>query len=384
VALARLGAAIVTAAAQGGERAVNEQRRPPGSASRRRFLKIAGAAAASAALTARSAPARSIRHVRNDVLLGAETQIQLYHPDAQAAHAAIAQCLDEVRRLEAIFTLEQPASALSQLNRDGRLAEPPAELVTLLEKAAGFSRATSGAFDVTVQPLWELFARHFADNRADVNGPAAGEIESALSRVGYQQVQVSPRRIVLGRHGAAITLNGIAQGYITDRIAEMLRAQGFEHVLVNMGEMRALRGHADGTPWRIGIADPDRPWHSFLALPLVGRAIATSGGYGTPFDASGRHHHLFDPRRGDSANYYRSVSVLAPDATTADALSTGLSALPPKAALAVLDAYPDVGALFLRNEGGVMKTGAVAARSPGRREALAGSGAFGSNAAKGP
>jgi thiamine biosynthesis lipoprotein len=117
-------------------------------------------------------------------------------------------------------------------------------------------------------------------------------------------------------------------------------------VLVNMGEMRALQGHADGTPWRIGIADPDRPWHSFRTLPLVGRAIATSGGYGTVFDAGGRHHHLFDPRSGDSANYYRSVSVIAPDATTADALSTGLSALPLQAALAVVDAHPDIGALF--------------------------------------
>ena len=343
---------------------MSKQRRAPGSASRRRFLKISAAVAGGAAFPARSAPARPMRHVQHDVLLGADVELQLYHPDAQAACAAIAGCFAEVRRLESIFSLEQPASALSRLNRDGRLADPPPELVALLDQAVGVSRATSGAFDVTVQPLWELFARHFAAKRADVNGPAAGEIESALSRVGYQQVQVSRERIVLGRDGAALTLNGIAQGFITDRIAEMLRAQGFEHVLVNMGEMRALRGHADGTPWRVGVADPDRPWHSFLTLPLVGQAIATSGGYGTPFDASGRHHHLFDPRSGKSANYYRSVSVLAPDATTADALSTGLSALPPAAALAVLDAYPEVGALFLRNEGGVMRAGAVLARSP--------------------
>jgi thiamine biosynthesis lipoprotein len=331
----------------------------PDRATRRRFLKIAAAAAGSVALPTGRTMSPSMRHVQHDFLLGADTEIQLYHPDARAARAAIVRCFAEVRRLEAIFSLEQPASALSQLNRDGRLERPPAELVALLGRAVDFSGATSGAFDVTVQPLWELFARHFAANRADVNGPPVAQIEQVLSRVDYRQVQIGSERIELGREGAAITLNGIAQGFITDRVAEMLRALGFEHVLVNMGELRALRGHADGTPWRIGIADPDQPWRSLLTLPLVDRAIATSGGYGTAFDASGRHHHLFDPRSGGSANYFRSVSVAAPDATTADALSTALSALPPEAALAVVDACPDVGAVFLGNEGGVTQRGAV-------------------------
>jgi thiamine biosynthesis lipoprotein len=354
---------------------------------RRRFLKISAALAGGAAFPALSAPARGTRHVQHDVLLGADAEIQLYHPDPAAARAAMTGCIAEVRRLETIFSLEQAGSALSRLNREGELHNPPPELVALLDTAAGFSRATGGAFDVTVQPLWELFTRHFAASSADTKGPSADEIRGALSRVGYQHVDVSAERIALGRKGAAITLNGIAQGFITDRIAEQLRAQGFQHVLVNMGEMRALGGHADGTPWRVGVADPDRPWRSCLTLPLVGGAIATSGGYGTPFDASGRHHHLFDPRSGSSANFYRSVSVLAPDATTADALSTGLSAMPREAALAVLDAHPHVGALFLRNQGGVMRAGAVAApfraRSRGRCEAAAGAG-FGFNAARRP
>jgi thiamine biosynthesis lipoprotein len=154
-----------------------------------------------------------------------------------------------------------------------------------------------------------------------------------------------------------VTLNGIAQGFITDRVTEMLRDRGFEHVLVDMGEMRALGQHADGTPWRVGIADPDRPWHSGWTLPLRDRAIATSGGYGTPLDSTGRHHHLFDPRTGESANYYRSVSVIASDATTADALSTGLSALAPADALAVLSRYPDASARLLKTDGEVLRAG---------------------------
>jgi len=271
----------------------------------------------------------------------------------------MADCFAEVRRLESIFSLQQPRSALSRLNREGQLARPPRELAELLSIAAFYSRATAGAFDVTVQPLWALYAHHFAGAIADASGPRAAEIDAALARVDYRRVAVSRERIVLDAPGMAVTLNGIAQGFITDRVTEMLRSRGFGHVLVDMGEMRALGQHADGTPWRIGIADPHRPWRTLSTLSLRNQAIATSGGYGTPFDSTGRHHHLFDPRTGRSANYYRSVSVVAPDATTADALSTGVSALPPEAALAVLRTRSDVSALLTRVDGEVLRVGSI-------------------------
>ncbi len=336
---------------------MSRQRQQPRNNGRRRFLKVSAVAAAVGAFPALAAPSHSMRHTDQGVLLGADTEIQLYHPDAQTARAAIAACFAEVRRLEATFSLQEPASALSRLNRDGRLLEPPTELIVLLAKAGEYSRLTRGAFDVTVQPLWTLYARHFASATVDVAGPCRADIERALERVGYRHVEMSRECIALRRPGMSVTLNGIAQGFITDRVTEMLRAQGFEHVLVNMGEMRALGHHADGTPWQVGIADPDRPWRSRLTLPLRSQAIATSGGYGTPFDSSGRHHHLFDPRTGKSANHYRSVSVVAPDATTADALSTGLSALPPEAALRVVEDCPNVGALLLRPDGALIRAG---------------------------
>ncbi len=322
----------------------------PAKVSRRRFLQISAAAASGVALPGFGAESPR-RLVRRGVLLGAETEIQLYHRDTQAARATIDACLTEVRQLEAIFSLHQPGSALSSLNSAGRLTDPPTELVELLNIAARFSHATGGAFDVTVQPLWTLYARHFASGSADPEGPALPEIRRALARVDYREISVRDSVVAFTRPGMAVTLNGIAQGFITDRVAQMLRLRGFEHVLVNMGEMRALQGHPDGSSWRVGIADPAQPFRSLTTLPLREQAIATSGGYGTRFDAGGRHHHLFDPRTGTSANYYRSVSVIAPDATTADALSTGLSALSPEAARSVLEAYPQSSAIFIAADG---------------------------------
>jgi thiamine biosynthesis lipoprotein len=119
----------------------------------------------------------------------------------------------------------------------------------------------------------------------------------------------------------ALTLNGIAQGYITDRVADLLRSYGFDHVLINMGETRALGSKLDGVPWNIKINNTNE------VLPLADQAIATSGGYGTPFGATGQHHHLFSPGTGRSTSLWTSMSVIAPTATMADGLSTGLSAL---------------------------------------------------------
>lgn len=318
---------------------------------RRRFLKISAAAIGAAAIPALAAAPSAHRHVREGVLLGADTAIQLYHHDAAAARAAIDACFAEVARLEAIFSLHRPDSALSRLNSDARIDDAPRELARLLETAAAFSRASDGAFDVTVQPLWSLYSRHFAAADADPDGPPPHRIAQALARIDYREVRIVEDTIRFARPGMAVTLNGIAQGFITDCVTGMLRARGFDNVLVDMGEFRALGNLPDGAPWRVGIADPQQPWRPLAAVALRECAIATSGGYGTAFDASGRHHHLFDPRSGRSAHNYRSVSVIAPDATTADALSTALSMLAPEAAIAMLGKFAGSGALFIDADG---------------------------------
>ena len=139
---------------------------------------------------------------------------------------------------------------------------------------------------------------------------------------------VSEDRIALTRRGAAITLNGIAQGYATDRVVERLRSAGLSTTLVNMGEIRAIGARPEGTPWRVGLADPDRPGVLTETVDLVDRAVATSAGAGFRFDSKGRFTHLFDPATGRSPSLYSTVSVIAPTATEADALSTAFSLMP--------------------------------------------------------
>ncbi|KAA0684876.1 FAD:protein FMN transferase [Azospirillum brasilense] len=321
---------------------------------RRRFLGIAAVAAGLAllpgGLRAAGVPVRTWR----GVALGADSVIQLAHPDPAEADRLIALCLEEVARLERVFSLYRTDSALVRLNRDGVLDAPPADLVRLLSEAAAFSRRTDGAFDPTVQPLWQLYAGHFARPGADPAGPPAAVLRAARELVDHRKLRIEPGRVSFAGRGMAVTLNGIAQGYVTDRVSERLRAEGMTDVLVDLGEIRALGHHPSGRPWSVGLADPLVEGRNAGTLEIADRAVATSGGYGTPFDPAGRFTHLFDPATGGCAREWLAVTVLAPDATTADALSTALSVAPEARAAVLLDRFPGTAARLTRRDGSVL------------------------------
>jgi thiamine biosynthesis lipoprotein len=315
---------------------------------RRRFIRItaiaAGASLLPAIASARTSPAE-LRQWRG-VALGADASLQVFHPDPVIAERLIAASLDEVRRLERIFSLYRRDSALARLNREGRLDAPPTELVELLSMSGQFSRLTAGAFDVTVQPLWELYAKHFSAPDADPAGPSEEAIAATRALVGYDGVSVDPAVIQLERPGMKITLNGIAQGYATDRVADLLRAAGCEHTLVDMGEICAIGDHPAGRPWSVALRDPRDQSGSLGEVLLSNRSVATSSGLGTPFDATGRFNHIFDPSQGTCASRYLSVSVKTARATTADALSTAFSLMPMGSAARILGASGGGEALF--------------------------------------
>ncbi|MGG5810019.1 FAD:protein FMN transferase [Falsiroseomonas sp. CW058] len=286
-------------------------------------------------------------------VLGAVGSIALHHEDPARARRLLSDCVAEIARLEAVFSLWQPGSALAELNRSGVLAPPPPEMVRLLMQARRVSALTDGVFDVTVQPLWALHREYFAAHGPAAPGPSAEALAAALALVDARRMAVSPDRIALGRRGMAVTLNGIAQGFVTDAVVGLLRQGGVAHTLVDLGEARAVGAHPSGRPWRAALDDPGRPGLPWAELDLADRALATSGDAGFVFDAAGRFTHLLDPRTGTSPRRHRAVSVLAPDATLADALSTAFALMPEAAIARSLAALPGVEARLLRHDGSV-------------------------------
>jgi FAD:protein FMN transferase len=306
---------------------------------RRRCIAISAAAAGLELLPFASHARPHTELVQwHGIALGAIATLQIHHPDRATAQHLIARSLAEVRRLEAQFSLFREDSALVRLNRQGALAAPAAELVELLLECRRYSEITNGAFDATVQPLWNLYAGYFSRADADPNGPATDAIADSLARVGYRDVLISRDRIALARGGMQVTLNGIAQGYVTDRIVALLRGAGITRTLVDMGEPRCVGTHPDGRAWQVGIADPDRPDRVAETISIIDQAVATSGGYGFRFDPAGRFHHLFDPTTGRSAERYRSLTCIMPTATAADAFSTAFSTMTAEAIKAALKA----------------------------------------------
>jgi FAD:protein FMN transferase len=179
--------------------------------------------------------------------------------------------------------------------------------------------------------------------------------------VDFRNIDASRMRIAFARRGMGITLNSLAQGFITDAIADLLRNEGFESAVVDLGEFHTIGRHPDGHPWRIGIRDGRAGGFSIglsegdvaRTVELEDMALAVSGGYGTTFEPTGRFHHIFDPRSGASANALVDVAVIGRRATAANGLSTAICVAGEERAPALLAAWPGTRAIVTRLDGTV-------------------------------
>jgi FAD:protein FMN transferase len=326
---------------------------PTDGPTRRRFLRVVAAAAGLPLIiaTVRATAPKARLHTWHGEVLGALSELSLWHPDAAFAQRTILRVRHEIERFERIFSLYRRDSEISRLNEAGKLVKPSVELRTLVEESQRLGEVSRGAFDISVQPLWRLYEAHFwsgTDIQSDVVARAR---DVALTVVDFRQIDSGAAAIGFARAGMAITLNGIAQGYISDAIADMLRNEGFESAVVDLGEYRTIGSHPDGRPWRIGIRDASNAWSTDRVVELEDMALAVSGGYGTVFEASGHFHHIFDPRTGASANTLVDVAVIGPRATAADGLATAICVAGEALAPTVLAAYPHTRAILTRLNG---------------------------------
>ncbi|SPF81703.1 FAD:protein FMN transferase [Pseudoprimorskyibacter insulae] len=262
------------------------------SLTRRRFLSLFAAA------TALPGAAQAMPTTWTGRAFGAEVSISLRSGGPEVADH-IAQVVAEMRRIEALFSIYDAGSELSRLNRAGE-AIVSADMVTVLNTARQVYRATGGAFDPSVQPLWAA---------TSLGGDASG----AADLVGFDRVQIAGSHVSLGQ-GQALTLNGIAQGFAADRITALLRRLGYQQALVNMGEHSAIGG-----PYRLGLSDPEAGHLGHLSLTNASMATSSPGAM-----QIGSEGHILHPV---FAPQWATVTVEAPSAALADAASTALCLL---------------------------------------------------------
>jgi len=321
-----------------------------GTVGRRRLMILAAVLPLAAWRIQQHAEAAPLRW--QGLAMGAQASLVLHHGGNTAgAQTALTATLAELSRLEGMFSLFRADSVLSKLNRAGRVDNVPPEFVALLQTALDMAARSGGVFDPSIQPLWSLYFDHFVGG-GNTQPPAADQVTLARALVDWRGVRLTGSTVSLARPGMGLSLNGVAQGFITDCCSEVLRAHGFSHMLVDMGEPRAVAAKPDGSAWQIGLADPRDPNRAVHTLSVLDQAVATSGGYGTRLDAAGLYTHLINPHTGRTAPAFESVTVVAPTATQADVLSTALALIPRSdvaARLALLRTQPGCRAICVNN-----------------------------------
>lgn len=235
---------------------------------------------------------------------------------------AIAAAFDRMAEIDRDFNFVDSTSPVYRFNyRNEPLAEP--EQVALVERALAISRATDGAFDITVQPLVNLWG-FYTDHPAI---PGAEALDSVRAATGYQYIVADGGRITKIRPDIAIDLGGIAKGYSLQEAARVLRAAGVDSAVIDAGGDVLCLGRKAGENWKIGIRHPRRDG-MLGVLAAANLAVVTSGDYERFFEVDGvRYCHILDPRTGYPARGLVSVTVVARDPVEADAWATALFVL---------------------------------------------------------
>ncbi|MSR36007.1 MAG: FAD:protein FMN transferase [Gemmatimonadetes bacterium] len=279
--------------------------------------------------------------------LGTAVNVTVVHPDPAGAHRMVEAAFAEFERLENIFSRYRAGTAVSRLNRDGAITDAPAELIEVMTTALDYAKLTEGAFDVTVAPVLNLYVSRFA--HSDVP-PSDDEVAAALALVGWDGVQVTSSAIALARPGMAVTMDGIAKGFVVDHAVAVLMREGAERVIVEAGgDMGAAGAEAD--PWKVAIQDPHDLRGSLGVLQLRGEALASSGDYMQYFTPDRRLNHIIDPRTGRSPEHTSGTTIRASAAMHADALSTSVFVLGPIEGIALLDRIDGVEGMLVTKTG---------------------------------
>ncbi|MFP5263175.1 MAG: FAD:protein FMN transferase [Blastocatellia bacterium] len=283
------------------------------------------------------------------------TMLEIQMPSIDSNGRLFAALFDIARHHDEVFSTFKPDSPVSRFNRLGRRGAPfpaPAEMIELASLSQRFSGQTKGAFDVTVGPLVRLW-REAAIRK---QWPRVDEIRAARGRVGSSLLAVDSKAqaITALSDGVELDFNGIAKGYCVDKMAGALRGEGVARAFINFGEssIYALGNDPDGGPWGVAVRDPRRPARAQLMLRLSDMAISSSGSYEHSSRVAGRAvNHIIDPRTGMPARIARAVTVVAPNATVAEALSKPLTILPVAEGLGLLAGFPGAEAIIFYRSG---------------------------------
>jgi len=303
----------------------------------------------------RAQPPRLVRVYEARGAMGTYVAITVFAPSEALGRKAIEAAFARVEQVEQAASTYRPNSEVSRLA--AAAGGPPVPispcLANLLRRGMAVAEETGGAFDLTCGPLVLLWRKTWKRGRA----PSAAQLEAARALVDRRALVLSPdgKKARLLKLGMSLALGGIAKGYAVDQAVAAIRQAGVTSALVDAGgDIYALGSPPYRNKWLVGVRDPAHPDDILpKALAVADQAVATSGDYLQGVKVGGRiYSHILDPRTGRPVEKMTSVTVVAPDATTADAYATAASVLGPKKAIEFGERHPGIEIMVIHREDG--------------------------------
>lgn len=288
------------------------------------------------------------------------------------AEESITAVIAEIARIETILSRFLPDSDISRVNRSAGLRSEriSLEAYAVLSKAAAFSRACPGCFDVTIEPLVNLWQTA----RETASRPEAFDIQQVLPLVNYRDLILDPWEMTaeLRNAGQSIDLGGIGKGFAGDSILEVYKAFGIPSAYSNLGgNVVTLGAKPDGSPWHIGIQHPRQENRLIGSVAVINQSVVTSGDYQRFYtDQQGKRcHHILNPTTGYPAEAgLLSVSIVSENSLAADALSTAMFVAGMEKGLEFLRSFPQTGAILVRSDLNVYVTSGLKHRFQADRD----------------
>ena len=304
---------------------------------------------------------------REEAIMGTAIAVELWSDDRDAGESAIDAVMAEMHRIDQLMSPYKPVSELSIINRDAAQRPVPIcpEMFELIARSLRFSELSDGAFDITYAS-----AGHLYDYRERVK-PSDAALAKAVGAIGWKNLLLdrAQRTIRFAREGVRIDLGGFAKGHAVDHGAAILARLGIRHAIVTAGGDSHVLGDKRGRPWTIAIRDPRNADAVVAVLPLEDVAISTSGDYERFFETDGvRCHHVIDPKTGKSPDSIRSVTILADDGLTSEALSKCLFVMGLERGMALIEAQPGVDAVVVDAHGRLHFSSGLLAGGPQTRQ----------------
>jgi thiamine biosynthesis lipoprotein len=288
-------------------------------------------------------------------LMGSQFELRILCRNASEAVNYLGKAIAEIRRIEKLISEFDQDSFTAQINRNAGVkpAKVNAEVYELITRSIQLSQLTQGAFEITAGVLKKLYQF----NNTEFHFPSQEAINETLDKVGFKKIHLNKNNeVFLAEKGMHISFAAIGKGYAADCAARLMKLNNVQSGVINAsGDLTVWGRKKDGSPWKVGIADPENPSAVCCWIPLENASVATSGGYYQHFIYNAvKYSHNIDPKSGIPVAGLKSVTIISNSAELCDALATAVYVMGKNTGMHFINQLPSVHCIIIDENNNIL------------------------------